>query len=416
VLAGCHGSSPQGTLVISDLQVTPPQSMQYDGDGTVQMTITFSFIDPSESLTTAYLDSSAGDSGSVPISGAGGQSTGTIELTGPVSTTTLGHYQIAVYVADAKGRTSNTLTGTFDVVPNDTASHWRVQSLPPASAQVWLKRVRWTGSMFVAVGGDVYAALHSRIFTSTDGETWTEQPSVLLTTLNDVTWAGSQFVAVGDGGTVLTSTDGIVWEQQTVPSGALVSLTGVAASSTTVVAVGGGVGDSAGTVMVSADGKTWAIAPPLAGASLSEVVWAGNQFVAVGSSIGTSNAQAVAATSPDGMTWAVHAIDGYLSVLYDVAWNGSIFVAVGYPGAATSADGISWQQPGAGTVGAVSAIAWSGHRFLTCGVVYCASTTDGATWEGSILMPGIGPDVFGLAWSDAKWVAVGQESLVLTSP
>jgi hypothetical protein len=102
-------------------------------------------------------------------------------------------------------------------------------------------------------------------------------------------------------------------------------------------------------------------------------------------------------------------------VLYDLAWSGSQFVAVGYGGAARSPDGVTWQQVGAGSFTSSDAIGWSGQRFLACGVVYCQSSSDGVDWAYRQL-PGTGASVRGLAWADTRWVAVGNASLVLTSP
>jgi hypothetical protein len=76
---------------------------------------------------------------------------------------------------------------------------------------------------------------------------------------------------------------------------------------------------------------------------------------------------------------------------------------------------MTWQQIGAGSVTSSDAIGWSGQRFLACGVLYCQSSSDGVDWTHRQL-PGTGASVRGLAWADARWVAVGNASLVLTSP
>jgi hypothetical protein len=56
--------------------------------------------------------------------------------------------------------------------------------------------------------------------------------------LRGVVAAGDQFVAVGNSGTILVSSNGVVWNPR--PSGVTVDLVGVAWSGKTFVAVGVG--------------------------------------------------------------------------------------------------------------------------------------------------------------------------------
>jgi hypothetical protein len=413
---GCGGDgsgSVDSTPAISSLQFSPTSALQYDGNGTVTVSGAFDFTDAGKDLSTLYLTSSNGSNLSFAINGAAGQPSGTIQGTLQVDTTVLGHYNFQLYVTDTAGLHSNTLSSNFDVNPNDTGSHWTPQALLPGVSPLWLKRVRWSGSMFVTVG--------TSIFTSPDAVTWTQQPSGLSSMMNDVTWTGSQFVVVGDNGAVLTSADAIAWTPQVTPTAVAPALNGVASSSTRLVAVGTQTDPASNTtvslILTSKDGITWNAIPKTTQAALNAVTWSGSQFVAVGSALGQANSQAIALTSPDGVTWTSTVINQTgLNVLYDVAWNGSRFVAVGLAGAATSTDGLAWQAAGVGVVGANNAIAWSGHHFITCGVAFCELSTDGLQWQDTAQPPGTGPSVYGLAWSGTKWVAVGTNSYVTTSP
>ena len=413
---GGGGSSPvNSTPSISNLSFTPASALQGDGSGSITVSGSISFVDAGGDLSMLHLTDSQGQSVSQSISGAAGQTSGTIQAVVTVSTQQLGHYTFTVYVTDTKGLSSNSLSGSFDVNPNATAAHWTPQTLPvPSGSMVMLKRVRWSGALFVAVGDS--------IFTSPDGATWTERPAGLTTTLMDVTWTGSQFVATGDGGTVLTSADGATWVRQSVPAAIVAPvLYGVAASNTRIVAVGkqslvSGPTPDTGLVLTSTDGGvTWTEVPGIASV-LNAVAWSGSEFVAVGNSLGQPVAKAVALTSPDGLVWTSHDMGTTaLVVPTDIAWNGSRFAAVG-GGAVVSADGITWQETGLGVVGGAYAVGWSGQEFLACGTVYCYASTDGSQWTGGIQLPGTGPTVYGLAWGASEWVAVGANSLVLTSP
>ena len=63
------------------------------------------------------------------------------------------------------------------------------------------------------------------ILTSTEGETWTSRTSGTSNYLNDIAFGNSTFVAVGASGTILTSTNGTSWTTRT--SGTTNALYGV---------------------------------------------------------------------------------------------------------------------------------------------------------------------------------------------
>lgn len=420
-LAGCGGGGGGGgetpvdsTPVISNLQFAPTTILQNEGNGTLIVSGTFDYTDAGKDLATLHLTGADGSTLSSPIEGVAGTESGTIQGMVEVDTSIVGLFSFQLFVTDSGGRKSNILSGTFEVKPNDTGTRWTQQALPvPPGTSLWQKRVRWSGSLFVTVGAS--------IFTSPDAVTWTERASGLTAMLNDLTWTGSQFVAVGANGQVLTSPTGTAWTQQPIPVAGSAALNGVAASSTRLVAVGTQSDPVSGApvalIMSSPDGVTWTAAPGTIPAALNAVVWSGSQFVAVGSTLGLPNAEAIALTSPDGITWTSRPINATgLNVLHDIAWNGSRFVAVGYAGAVTSTDGATWQATGVGVVGPNNAIGWSGQRFMSCGVVYCQVSTDGLQWQTAAPLPGTGPAVYGLAWNGSKWVVVGVNSYVATSP
>jgi hypothetical protein len=66
--------------------------------------------------------------------------------------------------------------------------------------------------------------------------TWTQRASVADNGLYGVAYGNGLFVAVGDGGTILTSPNGVSWTEQA--SGTSNSLYGVAYGNGTFVAVG----------------------------------------------------------------------------------------------------------------------------------------------------------------------------------
>ena len=101
-----------------------------------------------------------------------------------------------------------------------------------------LNSVAWSGTQFVAVGAG------GTILTSPDGMTWTAQNSGTTNQLSGITWSGAQFVAVGDFGNILTSPDGVTWTAQN--SGTTNWFHGITWSGAQFVAVGDG-----GTILTS---------------------------------------------------------------------------------------------------------------------------------------------------------------------
>ena len=105
----------------------------------------------------------------------------------------------------------------------------------------------------VAFGGDQFVAVGDggEILTSTNGSRWISAESGVSNFLGDVTYGSGMFVAVGEAGTILRSNDGDTWFQ-------CVSPTSIGLSS---VAFGGGVflaaGHPASEVVSSIDGITW---------------------------------------------------------------------------------------------------------------------------------------------------------------
>src|SRR5690606_18837119 len=121
---------------------------------------------------------------------------------------------------------------------------------------------------------------------------WAKRTSGTSANLYAVTWTGSAFVAVGAGGAMVTSGDGVAWTVSTALSAFMSSLSytgniwGVAANATAsfLVAVGSNQNGD-GVIFVSQNGRTsWTTSAGTSFAGpLHAVTWvSGNTFVAVG--------------------------------------------------------------------------------------------------------------------------------------
>ena len=77
-----------------------------------------------------------------------------------------------------------------------------------------------------------------KIFTSSDGSTWTPRTSGQNSTLTNVTYANGKFVTVGNLGIILNSPNGTTWTPST--SGTTNAFSGITYGDSTFVAVGEG--------------------------------------------------------------------------------------------------------------------------------------------------------------------------------
>jgi len=269
---------------------------------------------------------------------------------------------------------------------------WSSSSLIPNSA---LNAVAANNSVFVAVGEN------GNIYTSTDGASWTQRtPPSYAVTYWAVTWTGSVFVAVGTGGQIVTSPDGIAWTART--SGVTEALTAVASSGGSVVAAGTG-----GRLLGSVAGTSWTPvgASPSSTASVLAVAWNGSEFLAAQSYSDTS------LVSSDGVTWTGRAMPN--SFLYELVWNGSMYLGVGDSSARRSSDGSSWASSsiGANCYG----VTWCGDKFVAVGYGGAVTTSaDGATWTPRI--SNTTAILNNVAWSGSVAVAVGTGGSIISSP
>ena len=289
------------------------------------------------------------------------------------------------------------------VITSPDGAIWTEQTTPVTTR---LRALTYNGSTFVAIGSS------GTIITSPDGITWTQRTSNTASQLLDITWNGSQFVAVGNPSSagenicVLTSPDSVSWIKHNDDFRA--SFAGVAWNgSDTFAAVGFG-----GAIAVSNDGIDWDKISHGTIQNLYDVTWNGSQYVAVGM-------HGTIVTSPDGVNWTDHSLTmadiGNLQLMPDlkaVTWGIDQFVAVGKWILVTSPDGMSWTSQWASPVINFRDVIWAGdplNLFVAAGPGNKVSTSaDGVTWtEQSVGLPSNNQRVDSLAWNGSKLVAAG---------
>ncbi len=181
------------------------------------------------------------------------------------------------------------------------------------------------GGISVAVGD------HGTIFSSTDEVNWTPRSSGTDSRIRGVACNGSVFVAVGDGGIVLSSEDGANWAGGS--SGTSQNLWGIEWFGEFLV-----VGEGP-TILSSVDGSSWMVRHS---ESLNQYLWGiasnGSLFVATGGDWDQAYPDpyvSIVMTSSDGQSWDKHtpivSENGYLN---QATWGNGLFVAVHDDGAA----------------------------------------------------------------------------------
>jgi hypothetical protein len=203
---------------------------------------------------------------------------------------------------------------------------------------------------------------------STPLEIWTwRNPLPTGNQLNSATYADGQFVAVGEDGAIVTSPDGINWEQQ--------------------------------------------IAPP--NTDLAAVTYGSGTFVAVGVDA-LSQTTNVILTSPDGANWTtVNLPAGATNGFRAVAYGGSYFVAVGNGGTVwySSDGGTNWNPVSSGTTFNLNAVTYAVNKFTAAGDNSTILTSShGQSWTAATVTGNNGESFGGIAYGDGKFVAVGDFS------
>ncbi len=302
--------------------------------------------------------------------------------------------------------------------------YWR-NPLPQGN---WLHNVVFANGGFIALG-EV-----GTILSSTDGTNWVRQASGVTTDLRDCAYGNGRYVIVGDFGTILTSTNGIVWSQQY--GGTFYSLNGVCYGGGQFVAVG-----EQTIILTSTDGATWT--PPSSGPwELYDVIHAGGLFVAAGGSDSTTGSTCVILTSTDGVVWTPRLLNNG-GPFVSLACGEGTFAALsryggysaygGYltPSALWLSDtGLNWQQNNwlAQSFHNAANIAYGGGRWvLTVGNVYDPAFGFGGGFGGTgemlasddllnwVQVVSNSSPVTGVAFGNGKFVSSQEEGSFLCS-
>ena len=106
----------------------------------------------------------------------------------------------------------------------------------------------------------------------------------------------------------------------------------------------------------------------------------------------SANTTAAISTSPTGQTWTGRTLP-IATWLYDIAWNGTVYCAVGVSGHIfTSTDAATWTQQTSGTSEQLVSVEWDSSLslFICVGVTTIRTSPTGVTWSTATIPSGLG--------------------------
>lgn len=278
----------------------------------------------------------------------------------------------------------------------------------------------WTNGGFCGAYGNgryvVGSNTNSYVIYSTDGSNWTLSTGLYTAwgsqtsyAVNSIRYLNGQFVAVGGGGKVATSSDGVTWTNQSGLSSSAWGSAGpvydIAWSGSYYMVVGGA---SSASRAVSTNLSSWTNLGFVGSlGALRTVAYGNGRFV-----VGSNGGGLVGYSTDNGANWTTQLLSGWnagsAGAVRSIVYNGSMFVALSY-GAyfSTSTDGITWTNrsstwtaaSGAGTSAYPQAAAWTGTNWVFANsnsskpIIVSADgtafTSVAVSWSGSLLTSGV---------------------------
>ena len=357
-----QASSPAASAApnVLDLSLTPSSAFEMQGNGSVTVTAIVDFVDEDRDVSEVKVTISGGPELTFQYDEPMLQPEARMSFDLDISTVQAGSYEIDLWLVDEDGATSNHMTADFVV--------------------------------FIQISGD-----------------WTGRLSGLPFVLNDVHWDGDSFIAVGNGGVIMTSADGIDWAEQ--ESGTDVNLHAVASHGTDIVIVG-----ERTTVLLSNDhGESWSIKYDDPGAYLRAVAINNSQVIAGGMDQRTGDAFLIRSADLGDNWTVVRSLPQTDHFLTDLVYANGLFVAAtdyfdwrNDARVMVSIDGLNWEEVILRDEGAASyAILHDGLRFIAAGSESSVFTSvDGYDWT-ELSIPIDRVDYLSAAWTGSKLVVAG---------
>lgn len=267
-------------------------------------------------------------------------------------------------------------------------------------------------NLFVGVGG---ASSNIVIATSSDGVTWTQVDLSLSGYLHNVIYDSSReiFIAVGNGGMILTSSNGTVWTQRT--SGVNTNFTDVACNEKYIISAG------EENTLISEDSINWTLID-----EKFMLIFYNNWFIGIDSSCGTKystngkdyitaietggltttqnirdmkifgnkmmcygqwyNSVRLMITEDEWETWQTYTIESYdnSEIKFTFAQNKNLYVYIAGTKICTSSDLENWTVYDAGELLADITYSEEKELFVVVGVDHLYTSSNGTSWTASV--------------------------------
>jgi hypothetical protein len=262
-------------------------------------------------------------------------------------------------------------------------------------------------------GGYIAIGCGGVILTSADGMTWTNAESNVGQPLRDIAINDDLIVVVGYYGVIRTSDNQRIWTERS--SGTKQTLNSIVYRANRFIAVGDG-----GQIVSSTNGHNWQTTVSNTTNTLNRIIHANNRFIAVGTA-GTI------VSSDNGVNWVVRNSNTQSS-LNDLIFVSGRFIAAGDNGTIiVSVNGESWAAPAwpSATIIPTGSLNKIAYRTTSSGNVAVIVGNDGVIVTLNIAGDGVispasrhsdtNQSLHGVTTSDSHFIAVGSNGTILTS-
>lgn len=294
----------------------------------------------------------------------------------------------------------------------------------PAATWEWVyPRTGGNALVDLAYANGTYVAVGDAgtIQSSTDGRWWTPHPSGTRENIRAVTFGAGRWVAVGNAGLIASSADGRVWTLERSPVPNDISDIVFSEGRFFAIALAGPVGIASSAVLTSANGRDWDLRP-LPAAATRIAAGAGRVMLAgSGTVLVTTNGGTVWTTvrQPNLGGFGI----GIAEFANDRFWIGSEGTLH------SSTDGLSWTSASVGQRGGFDSIAAGNGRLVVTGhnrwtipgeTASVFTSADGTAWTArpfsqTSSLTRTGDRLRSLVFAEGRFLAVGSAGLVAES-
>jgi len=257
-----------------------------------------------------------------------------------------------------------------------------------------------TAKLSVAYGAGQYVGLAGQqIVLSSDATNWDLGP--LLEGARDLCFGNGTFVAVGSGGQVWSSTNGLNWVGRLSGTGKDLFVAGFGRNRFF------GAGED-GKMITSIDGANWSSVNSHTSRDL-------HAFAASDERVALFGVAGAMVSSTNGVIWVDHTQAAAAADLLEVIFTNNTFVAVGDSGTVLrSADGLAWTPQNAGTGKDLNSIALAPNGFVAVGEDGKILTSpDAQAWTAQASPEN--ESLRRVAYLNDLYVAVGDAGAIVTS-